>query len=305
MDDNKCVVCYACDENYADLTEISIRSLIDTSDPKNIYEIHIIYSSAPSVPKIKSKYDKDNIHIILHELPTKRKKYSLGSYKYTSQATYFRFEIPKLITDAKWCIYLDCDIIIKHDIFDLWKERDDAYDICAIKDTGAGYKCGKKLFKYPERYFNAGVLVMNLDKMRKMNFDKLWKKTHDTYGKCDADQGILNICFNESVKILPLHWNVFYTYVNDPNFNYPSSTYPLKERKEACKNPYIVHYIGKKGSDLMREKYKVEKFSLRNVNTDVIMIIIIALICIAIFIMLYNNKRHTNQSFIAVYPFVI
>ena len=291
-----CIICYATDENYTDLADISINSLVKTSSPENNYEIHIIYTDAPSVLKLENKYNSKNVKIVLHELKNSQKKeYNTKSLKgwenRITHAAYYRFEIPKLIPND-WCIYLDCDIIIKHDIYNLWNERDDKYLLCAVKDAGNPYKCGKRIFKHPENVFNSGVLLMNLKSIRNTDFDNEWRRIESKYGHCEADQGILNIMFNDSVKILPPKYNFFYLYSRDPLFmGYPASTYSNKMKLEAAKDPYIVHYVGKNGTKAMRQKYGKERYraNIKMHNIQCIKIILMILLFIMAFMVIYKS----------------
>ena len=303
---NKCVICYSSDENYYDILKISIDSLIETSNPNHNYEIHIIYADAPSIPKLKSKYNSKNITIVLHELnKNQRDDYNTKNLKgwelRVTHATYYRFEIPKII-QSDWCIYLDCDIIIKHDIYNLWNERDDKYSLCAIRDAGNPYKCGKKMYRHPENYFNAGVLLMNLKALRNMNFDQKWKDVEAKHGHCEADQGILNIMFNNDVKILPLKYNMFYLYLDKPlSVQYPASTYSKKMKSEAAHDPYIIHYVGTKGTEIMRKKYGKEKYTLRNgyskYNLKALFIIVVFIILLVLIYKCVNYYIKINRCF--------
>lgn len=66
-------------------------------------------------------------------------------------------------------LYLDTDIIANRDIKELYDIDISQYEFAAVRDYLG------KIFKYP-RYFNSGVMLMNLDEIRKTElFDKALK----------------------------------------------------------------------------------------------------------------------------------
>lgn len=129
--------------------------------------------------------------------------------------------IPELI-DAPKVIYLDCDIVVKLDLSELW-----AVDIggMAIGATNEVWSLERRWDqKYPWRwgmmlkamgiarstYFNSGVLVMNLDKIRN-SYDFI-KEASDFYRKYRkiatfADQDCLNYIFARDTLIIDEKFN--------------------------------------------------------------------------------------------------
>lgn len=67
----------------------------------------------------------------------------------------------------------------------------------------------RTLSNYDRHYFNAGVLLMNLDYLRKTGFEKKCKALYDE--RTDfifADQDILNYAIPEMEKVkFPIYWN--------------------------------------------------------------------------------------------------
>ncbi|MDR2523432.1 MAG: hypothetical protein LBC93_07030 [Synergistaceae bacterium] len=89
-----------------------------------------------------------------------------------SRGALFRLLIPSLMAHPK-AIYLDCDIVVNMDIADLWSLPLETA-LAAVKDqafTAALRPRLKKIRKWamsydPENYFNSGVLLMNLSRVR-------------------------------------------------------------------------------------------------------------------------------------------
>ena len=91
-------------------------------------------------------------------------------------ATYFRLLIPELLaSDISKVIYLDADVIVHADLGGLWATPLGSYPLLAVQDQGVRHISGPyglsnyKSLGIPEdaKYFNAGVLVLDLEKWRR------------------------------------------------------------------------------------------------------------------------------------------
>ena len=138
-----------------------------------------------------------------------------------ARGTLFRLLIPKLINEKK-ILYLDCDLIIDLDIADFWNEPLNGKTIGAVRDVWSlDYLEGTPVpWRYAlawevmgikqDSYFNAGVLVMDLDRIRS-NYDflKEVETFYDKYKKCItlADQDCLNYIFAGDVQFLDHRYN--------------------------------------------------------------------------------------------------
>jgi len=165
---------------------------------------------------------------------------------HTTVETAFRFSIVDLKPDLKKAIYLDCDLIVRADLRELWDiDIGDCY-AGVIYDQFDVKSAGQKYFEMldPERYFNAGVLVLNLERIRRdfrtSTFLELairnrdWMKLHD--------QDVLNLAFKSNLKFLPLRWNLITYYFEQ----IPRRLYLTRQEiLDARKNPAIVHYSGR------------------------------------------------------------
>ncbi len=96
--------------------------------------------------------------------------------------------------------------------------------------------------KEPESYFNAGMLVLDLEKCREITDDIKAVEVLTAHKMHYNDQDCLNIIFEDNVKLLDVRWN-YITAI-------PSCAESLDKRiseryTELLRNEYgIVHYIG-------------------------------------------------------------
>lgn len=98
--------------------------------------------------------------------------------------TMFRIMLPDIMPDLKKIIYLDSDLFVNTDIEELWNLNIDNYclaaaqDCSTIRNWGTPYAVAAGQTSR-DRYFNAGVLCMNLDNIRKNGINL------DIYGSGD------------------------------------------------------------------------------------------------------------------------
>ena len=90
--------------------------------------------------------------------------------------TYYKLALPKLLPDSIWkAIWLDCDLIVNRDLGELWDLPLDGHPVLAAQDTIVplvssrfGVAGFRELAIPPDaRYFNAGVMMVDLDSWRR------------------------------------------------------------------------------------------------------------------------------------------
>ena len=132
-----------------------------------------------------------------------------------SQAIWYRLMIGDMLKDLDRVIYLDADTIINMDIGQLWREEGGANGLGAVGDTVIQENHYSKLVEkgiYPEeRYFNSGVLLIDVPKFGKdkelMEKGATFLKEHQLVDY--PDQDILNFFFGRECRLLPEKYNTF------------------------------------------------------------------------------------------------
>lgn len=244
-------ILYTCDNNYVWLMAVSVISLFENNKNLNDLNIYLLGEKISSDNKqklldISNKY-KRNIFIIdvtNIEVPTK-----LVSSRWPLSAFTRLFAYKLLPKDIEKIIYLDCDTIVNGDIALL--DNVDFQDnlIIGVKD------CINKRYKrniglnYNDTYINAGVILMNIEKIRKIDIKKKIDIFIDNYGSkiSFADQDILNGIFQNNIGFLNPEYNVM-TLIGKYNYNKiiqlrrPTAYYDKKTIENARKKPIIIHY---------------------------------------------------------------
>ena len=147
-----------------------------------------------------------------------------------SMGTLFRLALPRLLCLPK-VIYLDCDIVVNTDIVELWELHLDNCPLAGVPDREMLRKMNRAFSrstiaaaingsKSERGYVNAGVLVMDLDRIRREH-DLIAEGVawFSRYRHCaeSPDQDFLNALFRGRIKILPERFNRCSPYHGDPS----------------------------------------------------------------------------------------
>ena len=207
----------ATDDNYIPFLAVTLQSLKDNSSKNYKYIIKILNSgiNAENIAKI-SKYNCENIDIefvdvrnSLEELGNK-----LHTCIYYTQVTYYRLFIPTLYPQYDKALYLDPDIVIRTDVAKLFNinignnlvgATTDEFVMSLPKIQPYMTKCLG--LEHVTKYFNAGVLIMNLKEMRKQNFEGQFIDLLDKYKFVVQDQDYLNVICKNQVHYVSGMWD--------------------------------------------------------------------------------------------------
>lgn len=162
-----------------------------------------------------------------------------------TRATYYRLCLAEILPEMLGkVLYLDGDCIIRHSLISLWNIDISNYAIGAVFDVSAGEIEFYNRLRYPRElgYFNAGVLLINLDYWRRNNIQRHFSdfmESHPERIKFE-DQDVMNFVFQDKILLLPVKYNLqMYFLKKTPTWDYWQHE---KEVKEAIADPIIVHY---------------------------------------------------------------
>ena len=204
-------IVYSADHNYLFYCCVSICSLMDHIPPEQEVRIHLLTGESFSgqeerlLQLLLDKYV--NLSIIRHQM--KETLFSGRDYEHSlwSKAAFYRLLLPELLPEVKVCLYLDSDTLIVDDVMPLWEfDLSGCYlagvfeDISAVRPHTVGTK-----IPGIDTYINSGVLLLNLEQMRR---DSLQEKLLG--GELDAaapDQDLLNIVCCGKIRLLPPEYN--------------------------------------------------------------------------------------------------
>ena len=161
------------------------------------------------------------------------------------KATLLRLCLPKLLPHLKKILYLDGDVVVQSSLTELYNTHLGQNYIAAVKDTFPIYhpQYIKNLhISDTHWYFNAGVVLLNLEELRKINlFENINSFAQKHFHKIALpDQDALNyICQGHTCYIHP-RYNMNYAVEKDV----AQKTWGKEAIKEAKKSPAIIHFVG-------------------------------------------------------------
>lgn len=228
---------FAVDDGYIPFLAVSLESLISNSSKEYNYVIRILYTKISGVNQQKIKqYERENVSIEFVDLSEfiERIKDKLYTRDYYSKTTYFRLFIPELYPQYNKALYLDSDIVILSDIANLYNEDVGDNLVAAVPDEVIQ---NIEVFQvYAEKvvgvadyrnYFNAGILLMNLEELRKFKFqEKFLYSLEKIKFSVAQDQDYLNRLCKGRVKLLDTGWNVM----------------PISDKKIKEEDLKLIHY---------------------------------------------------------------
>lgn len=186
-----------------------------------------------------------------------------------STAMYYPIMLSSLCKETK-ILFLDADTVITGDLSSLYNTDITNYYCAAVKDYGLEIqrkksttelkfnKNGQKMLisdylynklnfseKDLRNYFNSGVLLLNLEKIREDNLEEKMLKYVENNDLMFPDQDCLNVFFKGKTKLMPYTYNfqILGQFCIDL-FNENDSA-KFNEYLNQNKNPIIIHYINK------------------------------------------------------------
>lgn len=262
---NNIPVCLSMDANYVLYTGVAIQSIISNMSKANNYDILVLSQGVSTAEQKKIAQiadDYPNVSIRFIEV----KRYIdnvMSDYFFTishfSEAVYYRIFIAKILTAYDKVVYVDSDLVVTTDIAELYRTDVHNNSLGAVQDTEVvrmyftdrvitDYLDNILRIKNPYDYFNSGVLIMNLKKMRtydiESDFITVMGRIKSPYM---VDQDVLNVMFQHDVMLLDGSWNYeYHLSIWHPNYAAELPVKVLEHYHHSKKHARIVHFAGSK-----------------------------------------------------------
>jgi lipopolysaccharide biosynthesis glycosyltransferase len=248
---NSIILVCAADDLYAMPLSVTIRSVLENLSKDRTLCLFILdQNTQPSQKdRILQSIDFENIQVewIKVASPTLAKIHISNPSSYPL-SSYFRLLIPYLLpADIKKVIYLDTDVIVKGDLSNLWDIDIQNYYALAVQDVAVGcfskvshIDCQKLGVSPDQKYFNSGVMVINLEQWRIHNIPEKALSYLEHYPLRFPDQDALNIVLAQHWRELDPHWNQGHAI--HLLSSWKESPYEESAFLKALNEPYIVHF---------------------------------------------------------------
>ena len=251
MTQNIVNIVYIADENYLMPAAVSIVSAVLNKHTDTQYKIWVLTDSCDeeSTNKYK-KLNRNNTEVFL-------KKIDIDDFipqnverpTHVTRISLLKFFIPYIFNELNKILYLDCDTIVQADLFELYSENIGNNFVGAVYDYAlARMPEIQHILEIPEdKYFNSGVMLMNLEKMRnEKSPEKLLDYKLKSFNRF-MDQDAINKVFYPHILYLNWRYN-YYQLSRDKRQgkdtlyceNLPSSF------KESLNQAKIIHFTDKR-----------------------------------------------------------
>lgn len=208
---------FACDANYIPNLTVALKSIMDNASDKYAYHFYVLECGLDIA--FKSQLEKyligdSVIDFIDVKLEMSRLEGMITLRDYYTCATYYRFFVPLLFPEMDKALYLDSDIVVLDDISKLYNFNLGNNIVGACRDEVLSFNPAFRQYAdvtvgvHHMKYFNAGILLMNLKQFREQNiFNKFLELMKIRKFPVAQDQDYLNVLCKDKVKRLPLAWN--------------------------------------------------------------------------------------------------
>jgi len=240
----------ALDDSYVIALAAMIASLLENSSKETHIELFVVADqlTAKNKKRVESMVENKKMALRWVDLAPSKLQGLFVNF-HSARAAYARLYLDEILPkNVKKVIYLDPDLLILDDLYELWQVNFEGDHICACQSPvirNVSHPLGvynyKDLgFSEDATYFNSGVLLVDMEKWRS---DKVGSRALDYVRRSGPenrlwDQGALNAILCNKWKKLDRKWNA----CSRSYVNWQAAIY--KNEIEACGTPGILHFLG-------------------------------------------------------------
>lgn len=268
ISDNSVPLMFVCSDYYVPYCITTLSSIAKASDKNRTYDILILTNSGMTneskalLTKSLAAYQNFvirfvNVEPFLSQYPDYQKIVAgiVGEQRFDSLLMIRMFS-PFLLSSYKKYIWLDCDLIAKEDVGNLFdtdlngKMIGAVHDIifnCFLNGSAPAWQPFYKNefnMQNPYNYVNAGVIVMDAEKYRqKYTFESILEKVK-TEPYQIYEQDVFNIIIENDVHFVDEKWNLFTmggNYKEQMNFAPANMYFTYMNARE---KPALIHFAG-------------------------------------------------------------
>ena len=237
------------DDNFAKQLAVLLYSICVNLKDKRLLRIFLVCNerlSSENKDRIRETIKGFNTEYIVISDGNDYK--NLKTNKDFSEAIYFRINLPRILPEAiEKVLYLDSDIVANGDIGELYDMS--VNFIRAVRDPETILQdYYDLLFKAKNKrgYFNAGVMLLNLKKLREIHASRLMMEylEKNSHSIIMCDQTALNLFFYDKYESMSPKYNFIQCISSLRNIE--QRVYDREDYQEAKERPISVHYTGRK-----------------------------------------------------------
>ena len=206
-------VAVAIDAGYAPWAATLIWSCLQ-ANPREALQFDVLHDGSLSVSdraRLASIVDAGPSAVHFHDFERGRLR-SLPSTPEFGTIVWLRFHLPEVLGDASRVLYLDSDTFVAGALRPLWETDLGVAPVAAVANVvepGARAHVAELGVAYPGGFFNSGVLLLDLERMRSEHATEALLRFAEEH-RADLlwpDQDALNAVFAERWVALHPRWN--------------------------------------------------------------------------------------------------
>ncbi|UJF29146.1 glycosyltransferase family 8 protein [Kaistella sp. 97-N-M2] len=245
------VFCF--DNNFALPAFISISSLSYYAKEQTHYIVYCVVNKDLTDANKAHIQSLSNKNLTINFVEAKSTFQNAHQHRGITESTYYRLMLHDLLPQENKILYLDVDVLINDDLSELYNINLDGYIIGGVRNLYIHQVFEEHLVEIPYwkehfsnakyTYINAGVLLINLEKIR---LTKIWEKWLELakYKWEYHDQDILNMSCKNKILFLSPKFNATYA-VRAKG----ADQWDLFSKYELSEKPVIYHFTAKKPWD--------------------------------------------------------
>lgn len=251
-------IAFCFDENLAEQVKVTVASLLDRGVTEQAhYHIYCVctreaaYIETPLAQIVEARDRESALSVKVAE--------NLYGDAYEvrgiTSGAYLRLLLHRVLPDVDKIIYADIDVLFCGGLLQVWQTDITDCVVAAVKGPVNladkwEWNRSRPYWRYLEGikggYINSGVLLLNLQEIRRRNLEAQWNEwaKEKLYYQ---DQDILNLTCQRAIRYLPPCYNrLAYLEKEDYDRLVSEGVFTERECEEAMAHPVILHYAGDK-----------------------------------------------------------
>ncbi len=237
-------VAFCCDEGYLQPLTVAITSVLATARDPSRLRLWLLTRTleGAAVADLSRLVTRTGAEFNPVTLDRARDTFAGAPLsEHLTEATYYRLLLPDALPgEVVRVVYLDCDVVVRRPIEDLWNtDLGPAPTGAVVNPRPVGAR--QLGLAHDRDYFNAGVLLIDLARWRR---ERLHRRAIEFIRSCGRplpflDQDALNHVHAGAWHRLDLRWNQQFKFFKHPAHYLRVSSSALRR---ARREPFIVHY---------------------------------------------------------------
>lgn len=227
---------------------VCVFSILENSDSDDSFHVVLLLTERLNIDERKALESLCSNRLSIEFLDMENIELDIYIDERFTIAASYRLLLPELLPSLNKVIYIDCDIVVRQNLYKVYQESNitnyylaGVYE--ATLDSQVDYV--RSLGCDPGKYFNSGFLIMNLEKLREHGMVTKFLQ----YAKCDQlqfpDQDVLNqLCKDYFLPISPVYNSIRTCFIE--KYKYVFLKYYYEEQWLKVQSTGNIHYTGGK-----------------------------------------------------------